>query len=199
MREKRRRNQTGSGIIEGTVGLMLVLGGSVLGALLVLNSGAGIFFKVKEAYVTELAAQYALSHTGDQVTAYVQSLMPQVGLSPSNLQVTTNPSATFTPAGGQPQSGASVTVSNLFPLFGNGSVFPLKIQLSDTEFATTNTGGMVGFCNVYICNGGARGIVGEPFNQPSPGDLFIPIYKIDGPAPGGLPLKGQTINLTGGS
>jgi hypothetical protein len=63
--------------------------------------------------------------------AYVQSLMPVVGLKPSRLTVT----VTTTSLNGV--QGEVVAISNQFPLFGQG-IFPTEIQLSDTEFASAS-------------------------------------------------------------
>ena len=130
----RTRSQKGQGIIEGAVGLVLIIGGAVIGALLILNCGAGIFFKNKLLVVSTQAAQYAAAHShdsgvNDEVTAYVQHLMQQVGMTPNNLAVSTN-AATI-----DGQNGMTVAITNSFPLFGNGSVLPCQIQLNDTEFA----------------------------------------------------------------
>jgi hypothetical protein len=195
---------------------MLVTGGCSLGAIFVLNCGAGIFFKNKEFSVTQLAAQYGAqliaqnpnTNPESEIKSYVEALMPVVGLKPNNLNVKVEYPATFTPVGGKPQTGISVSVSNGFPLFGNGTVLPLEIQLSDTEFAGLaggaggGGGSPLGYCNVYICGPGAGGIIGQPFNNGNPGNFYVPIYNFPnaqatGKAPNGLPAMQQTMNLTG--
>jgi hypothetical protein len=139
-----RCNQKGSGIVEGVVGLWMVIGAGVCAALLVLNSGAGIYFKEKLVIVTNMAAQFASAHSSDsnldsEVQNYVQSLLPECGMTPSQLNVHVTAPATFI-ANGQQQTGVQVVVSNQFNLFGNGTVLPCQIQLSDTEFAASGSG-----------------------------------------------------------
>jgi hypothetical protein len=128
-----KRTQTGSGLIEGVLGLMMVTGSTVFATLFILDSGTGIFLKNKISLVTSQAAQYAAANQSDsdlesETEAYVTSLMPVVGLTPSRLTVT----VTATAVNGV--QGEVVTVSNQFPLFGQG-ILPTSIQLSDTEFA----------------------------------------------------------------
>jgi hypothetical protein len=128
-----KRNQRGSGLIEGVIGLMMVIGGTVFATLLILDSGTGIFLKNKISLVASQAAQYAANHQSNpdvetDTEAYVQSLMPVIGLKPSRLTVT----VTATSVNGV--QGEVVAISNQFPLFGQG-IFPTEIQLSDTEFA----------------------------------------------------------------
>jgi len=129
-----RRNQRGSGIIAGAVGLVLFVGSGILATLLILNAGVGIFFKNKTWLVANQAAQYAFAHQSDsnvqaETQSFVQELMPTVGLAPSRLNVT----VTSTIVNGK--EGEQVTVSNKFPLLGNDGVLPHQIQLADTEIA----------------------------------------------------------------
>jgi hypothetical protein len=130
-----RRSNRGSGLVEGVVGLHMVIGGTVLATLLILNSGTSILSKNKILLVTGQAAQYAAAHQSDadlqsETQAFVQSLMPVVGLTPNRLSVT----VTATAVNGV--QGQQVCVTNQFPLFGTaGGAFPTQIQLADTEFA----------------------------------------------------------------
>ena len=132
-----KRSQKGSGLIEGVVGLMLVIGSTILAALLLLNSGMSILFDNKLLLVAGQAARYAVAHQLDEnveaeTQTFVQSLMPTLGLTPNNLIVTTTPNAI---CGAQ---GMQVTVSNQFIVVGAAAipgVFPSQIRLADTEFA----------------------------------------------------------------
>jgi hypothetical protein len=125
-------------LIEGALGLVMVIGVGVMSAMLVLNSGVGAFFKNKLSMITNQAVQFAVSHSQDadadlqaETKTFVQQLMPNVGLTPSNLNVTVKFTTTGT------QTGLLVSVSNNFPLLGNGTMFPAQMQMSDTEFAST--------------------------------------------------------------
>src|SRR5277367_6915217 len=93
MRKAAIRNQRGQGLIEGALGLIMVLGGAIIAVLLILNSGTGIFLKMKIGLVTAQAAQYAAVHQTDanvqgETQAFVEALMPNVGLTPKQLTVT---------------------------------------------------------------------------------------------------------------
>ncbi|HEY9719128.1 MAG TPA: hypothetical protein V6C69_16760 [Trichormus sp.] len=126
------RNQKGQGIIEGTIGVCMVIAAGALTLVLILNSGNGIFFKEKLANVARMAASYAASHAsesdvGSQTTTYVQQLMPQSGMNPSGLTVSVNEAEVLD------QPTIQVTVSNNFPLFGTASYLPTQIRLADTE------------------------------------------------------------------
>jgi hypothetical protein len=140
----KRCSTRGSAIAEGVVGLMLVIWGAVAGTLLLLNSGAGIFFKEKLLIVTNMTAQYAAQNANDpnlqaDTYTYVERVLPQFGLTPDNVTITiTNPVTIKTNTG--PIIGVQVRVSNRFPVFGNGTVLPMCIQLSDTEFAALGSG-----------------------------------------------------------
>jgi hypothetical protein len=174
-----RRNCRGSGIVEGVIGLLVVIGGAVGGTLMVLNSGAGIFFKEKLVIVTSMAAQYAAAHSSDsnlqsEVTEYAQKLMMQCGMAPSNMEVVLTNPATFT-VNGQPQTGVSVAVNNKFPLFGNGSLLPAQIQMGDTEFASAGGSGGAGGPYVGVI---VAGHVPGPNNSTQ--DALIPVIYVGG-------------------
>lgn len=127
------RKKNGSGIVEGVVGLMVVMGGVVAGSLFVLDTGTGIYFKNKLLIVTNIAAQHYAQNTKENVAADVQSLMEQAGMTPNDLHA------------GPDTTGTRFTVTNTFPLFGNGSILPLNVQLSDCEpisNAASGGGGM---------------------------------------------------------
>lgn len=51
-----RRRQRGSGIVEGVVGLWLVVAGAVAGTLLIINTGMAVLYKQKVSYVASQTA-----------------------------------------------------------------------------------------------------------------------------------------------
>lgn len=57
----RRRASTGQAIAEGAAALVLIIGGTVLAVLLLVNSGMAAFYKIKLSVVTAKAADYASS------------------------------------------------------------------------------------------------------------------------------------------
>lgn len=128
------RNQKGQGIIEGAVGLVMVLGAGIVAMMFILNSGVGMYYKQKLMPVTNLAAQFAAAHASDsnvdeETANFVRDLMPKLCMAPSNLQVKVE---TIT-VGSEP--AMQVTVSNSFPLFGTGGASGATnlLALSDTE------------------------------------------------------------------
>jgi hypothetical protein len=130
----KKRTVSGQGLIEGAVSVCLIIAASIGAVLFILNSGSGMFFKEKLAYASHLAANYAAAHAGDsdvesETSIFVEALMPQMGLSPSNLEVEVNEISV------QENNGFKVTVTNSFPLFGGGSggLMPAFMRLSDTE------------------------------------------------------------------
>jgi len=130
-----KRNKRGSGIVEGAVGLVLVMSSGICASLLVVNSGTGVVFKTKVSLVAAQAAQFAAAHQSDsslqsETQAFVQTLMPNIGLAPKALAV----SVTQTTVNGV--EGELVTITNEFPVFGNASFLPRTFRLSDTEFAS---------------------------------------------------------------
>jgi hypothetical protein len=137
--QRRRRSCRGQALIEGALGVVLVLGGGVLASMLVLNSGFGALFKNKISLVANQAAQFAVSHASDsdlqsETNTFVEQLMPEVGLTPRNLNVTLKLTTTGT------QTGVLVSVANDFSILGNGTMFPAQLRMSDTEFASTYQG-----------------------------------------------------------
>lgn len=131
MRSK-SRNQKGQGLVEGTVGVCMVIAAGVIILVLILNSGNGIFFKEKLANVTRMAASFAAAHAGEsdvngQTTAYVQQLLPKTGMSPADLTVSVNEMQVAD------QPTIQVIVSNNFPLFGTANYLPTQIRLTDIE------------------------------------------------------------------
>jgi hypothetical protein len=136
----RMRKERGSGIVEGVVGLMLVIGGTVLCVLLLINSGAATYNKEKIGFVANQAATYAATLPSDStrqalVTTTVNSLLESMGLSSTNCSVTVSDiTVASNPA-------VSVTVSASLPtmLSSNfGNLLPQQIQMSDTAVAIKN-------------------------------------------------------------
>ncbi len=127
-----KRNRRGQGIIEGAIGLIMVLGAGIAATLLLLNSGAGMYFKQKLMPVAYLGAQFAAGHSADpnvsdETRQYIEQLMPKVGLKPANLGVDVLLITV------EDEPSIQVTVTNNFPLFGNGSDITGVLRLSGTE------------------------------------------------------------------
>jgi hypothetical protein len=131
---KRRciRSDRGQALVEGSVAVCMIIACCVAACLMVFNSGTGVYFKQKLQGISHLAAQFAAAHAGDsdvdtETQTFVETLMPQVGVTPNNpnvdieqLSILENPMM-------------KVTVSNTFQVFGGGSLLPSQMTLADSE------------------------------------------------------------------
>ncbi|MBI4532377.1 MAG: hypothetical protein HY711_00400, partial [Candidatus Melainabacteria bacterium] len=139
---KEVRNTRGSGLVEGMLGLVLIIGGIVCGTILLVNVGIATYYKEKLGFISNQAANYAASldpkeNISDKTKDFVKELMPKMGFANSGLEVTT---ALSTVAGKQ---AATVTVaSSELPLFGRGSILPLTLSLKDSATAVKGLGGL---------------------------------------------------------
>lgn len=134
----------GSSIVEGTVGLLLVIGGAVMGTLLMVNSGIAMYYKQKLSFVTHEAAQAAVNQMvwnnayrpgvseGNVIAITkerVKSIAHQMGLpEPSNIDVTVSADSITVGA----------TLSGL-SLIGNGTILPCSLELSDKAVSLLTT------------------------------------------------------------
>jgi hypothetical protein len=128
--QKSGRTAKGQILLEGALGFVMVTFGCILALILVINSCVGAAYKTRLATVTNLAAQYAVNQSSGQTTTFVQQLMRTLCMTPNHLKVTLQP-ATI-----DAQTGVLVSVSNQFPILGNGTYVPMQLQITDTEFAT---------------------------------------------------------------
>lgn len=131
------RNMKGSGIAEGVVGMILVIGVTIFAVVLLLNAGAAAYNKEKLGFVTNAAATYATNLTdyGTRqalVADRVNNMLASMSLTPDKSTVTvTDMNVGKLPA-------VSVTVSLTLPtmLSSNfNSILPQAVQLTDTAVA----------------------------------------------------------------
>lgn len=131
------RTMGGSGIVEGLVGLMLIIGSTILAVILLLNTGIATYNKEKVAFVADQAATYATSLTNlstrdADVRSFVNSLLNQMGVKASNTTVKVTDIAC------SKWAAVSVSVSTTLPtLMSSGFSFliPQQLQVSDTAVA----------------------------------------------------------------
>ncbi len=131
------RTASGSGIVEGVIGLVMIIGVSVLAVLLLLNTGVATYDKEKIGFVADQAATFATSLTNmntrqADVSSFVDNLLTQMGLKATNTTVTVTDIAV-----GQ-WAGISVSVSSNLPTLmsaGFSNLLPQTIQVSDTGVA----------------------------------------------------------------
>lgn len=128
------RPMTGSGIVEGVVGLVLIIGTTVLASLLLINTGVATYNKEKIGFVADQAAAFATSCTNmstrqADVSSFVDNLLTQMGLNASNTNVTVSDVAV-----GQWAAVSVSVTSNLPTIMSSGfsNLLPQQIQVSDT-------------------------------------------------------------------
>lgn len=132
---KKRINQNGAVLVEGVVALVLIIIGTVLGTLLLVNSGLSIYYKEKLGFVANQASQFAFQLPADkdprpQTTVFVNELIEKIGLPAEKTTVTTDNTVQI--AGVR---GAKVIISAELKLIGKGDVLPLTIPLTETAIA----------------------------------------------------------------
>jgi hypothetical protein len=130
------RSMHGGYMVEGAVGLMLVIIGFIFSALLLMNSGSASYNQEKLGFVANSAATYAATYTGSSrqtdVTNMVTDTMSKIGLDTSNTNVT----ITDVTLGRNP--AVSVAITAKLPVFMGGAfnnIMPQQVQLSDTAIA----------------------------------------------------------------
>lgn len=135
------RNKRGSGLIVGVACLFLIISGTVLAVLLLMNTGVATYNKEKLGFIANQAATYAATYSAylpdaatrqSNVSSMVTNLLTSMGLNSSNTNVT----VTDTTVGAQ--AAVSVTVSANLPTIMSAnfsSVLPQQIQSSFTAVA----------------------------------------------------------------
>ena len=133
----RMRTMRGSNMVEGVVGLCLVIAGLIVAGLLLMNSGALIYNQEKIGFVTHSAATYAASLTNvgsrqADVDAQVANVMSNLGLSSAD---TTTTISDIT-VNSKPAVSVTVTANLPTMLTSNfGAVLPQQVQLKETAVA----------------------------------------------------------------
>ncbi len=142
MSAKRRlkRSQRGASLVEAVVGLLIVVVGTVMGALLLLNVGRVTYYKQKISFVAQQLAYYAAILPAPQDDPSVQPLLQtmaqqmidRMGLNASS--VTVNADAAPIPLDPQAGVGVKVDLTVAFPtLLSVGfNTIPLSVTLSDS-------------------------------------------------------------------
>lgn len=133
------RSSQGSGIIEASVGLMLIIGVTVLAVLLLLNTGIASYNKEKIGYVANQAALFATSLNNankptrlTNVRTFVDTLFTQMGVKASNTSVQVTDVAVGKWA------GIKVSVATDLPTLNSSALsamLPPQLHVSDTAVA----------------------------------------------------------------
>jgi hypothetical protein len=131
------RSHKGSGIVEGTVSLMLIVAILVGGILLLVNCGLASFYKEKLGFAANEIAHYAANlPTDEDPTADTQAFaddyskamnLPALELQIKRLKLK-----------GEPAVKVTVTAKNL-ALVGAAAFMPKEIAMSETSVALRNS------------------------------------------------------------
>ena len=153
-RQDRAKRVRGAVLVEGVVALSLIIGGTVMAVLFLLNVGMGVYYKEKLALVSNQAALFAGSlnpadpDLNSKTKEQAQKIATAMGLPPT-VQVTSIDTSDPT------LIAVTVSMSGL-PLFGNGQFLPQTISLSDTAAIPTANIPIGSYC-FYVNQGANNG------------------------------------------
>jgi hypothetical protein len=183
-KKRKIRSARGSGIMQGIVCLMILIIGTVLGVLLLINAGTAAYQKEKLCFVANQSAAYATSFlpseraaAAPKVQNFSRQLLSNMGINTADVTVNFD-----VPVGAQ--KGAQVSITAPFATVapaGYASVIPNGLQMSDSECVLNHS--------YYSAYGlgilGQAGIVG--------GSVLFPVTKL-GLIPPDDGLPAWTIN-----
>lgn len=165
MRKQRKANRNELGQAMAAVDLLIIVPASVGCILLMLNCGMSAFYKQKLGFATTQAATYAASISRNQrerdTKEFTNELLQKMAL-PNDGEVKVEE---VTVRGKQ---GVSVEVTENLSLFGDGSVIPMSIKLSDRSVAICNAGGS-------NSSGNADGYIGFGYNVTGYRVRYVPL------------------------
>jgi len=136
-----RRNPRGAGIVHGVVGLWLIICGTVLGSLLLLNVGGATYCNDKVAFIADQAAYYAASLPNTParqglVNTMVSDLLKSMGFPTSATTVT----ITDVVVNARPAVKVDVSTSASTLLAGNfANILPAQIGVTYAATSVKNS------------------------------------------------------------
>jgi len=171
-----RRTPKGAGIVEGVVGLAMVIGGGILAVLLIINTGTAMYMKNKVAFASEQMARYAASETDTaKRDAFKQDLITKMGL-PSGTTINLED----TQLGSQDAVKATATATSSTLL--KADWLPETISMTDSSVAaSSSSSGVVGYLLAPTSGGATFMQQGAP---------AIPLVKLPAPAALGAGIPG---------
>lgn len=126
------RGRRGAAIVEGVVGLWLIITGTVLAVLLLINTGMSTYYKEKLGFISNQCASYAatLSPADDvqaKVEPFAKDLLGALGIANTGCKVKVEEKNI------QDRVALKITVAvSGLKLFGQGDVLPGTIALEDS-------------------------------------------------------------------
>ena len=199
-----KRSARGSGIIEGTVGLMLVSIGVVLFSGLLVNVGFGSYYKERLGFVADQTANYASMQSDEdkqkKVEEFAEALLKQMGFANQDTKVSLQEIEVYG------EQATQVDITSDFPLFQQlGGVFPAKISLSERGVSTGDGFKVTGYVRFSISTqSGAQDpgtkSVASAMGPYASGGVMVPIIKVKGMQMGaGGAISGDKPILTAAS
>lgn len=129
----KRRTTYGAGIVEGVVGIGIIVASTVGAVLLLANAGLAVYFQDKLHLVANQVAQLVVSSPNNieqqNLEKVVNGLLKLTGL-PNASKIDVNIGV---PIGDR--TGAVVTIAGNFPLLGNGTILPASLTVQETAVA----------------------------------------------------------------
>jgi hypothetical protein len=167
--------RTGAAMVEGVMGLWLVITGTVLALTIIVNTGMSTYYKEKLGFISNQCAAYAATlPPGEDIASKVEpvarGLLSALGLANTGCKVKVEEKAI------EDRTAVKITVAvNGLKLFGPGDVLPGTINLEDSA--------------IVLRNGAPTGLLWMNNNAKFSGYL-IPAIKVppSGPNSLGMPL-----------
>lgn len=144
------RAARGQGIVEGVVGIVILIIGVVLAVLLLVNAGVSAFYKSRIGFITQQAADFASQKQGDRAAleAFTKDLLKESGLPEMNSLEVENISVAD-----QDAVRVRLIVKGL-SLVGNGDILPKEINIEDVAVKTVQGGAHNGDAVLSIIRSG---------------------------------------------
>lgn len=162
-KHRSKRTDRGS-MAEGVAGLAVVIGGTVMGLLLIMNVGTAVYLKNRLGFMSEQAARYAANEKdGPKRHQFVRELSDKMGLGDHTSVVFENNIDVFG------ESAVRATLTSRVSTFGNVNWLPKSVKMTDSAVCTTDDGGLE--IEGYVT--GVVGSVGPTYNMRA-----VPIVKM---------------------
>lgn len=173
------RKQSGSGMVLSVAALGIVIGGTVIAVLFIINTGSAMHLKNRVHFMAEQAARYAVGERDHfERREFVRELAATMGLGGR-----TSSDYDGLQADGQDAMKASVTAR--ISTFGDVAWLPNTIKMSDSAVCTADSGGMVQIAGYYplpVVTGGSAERLAVPFVKRDQKNTFYPVYAWPGQA-----------------
>lgn len=177
-RSRVRRTETGSAIVQGVVGLGIVVGAAVVATLLITNIGTSMWLKNRVGFMAEQAAQYAFGEKDPyKRREFVRQLASEMGLGGRT-------SSDYEGLQYEGHDAMKAIVTSRISTFGKADWLPRTVKMSDSAVYPTDGAGLQ-------VEGYVTGVVGSV--GPSYGTTAVPIVLMTQKKP---TFRGVAIDTT---